>query len=295
MIRSCVRAGDLPGCSVVFFDSGTHDFEMRLLIALISLLLTHTVFLAAAERAPTQAEKDADAAFKAGNAFQTQGKFAEALAKYKEGLALAATDGGLLWNAGIAAQEVGELDTAVECWLKLRIVEPDNWRALAKLVQTLQAKGLTAERDAARKKLFELRAVGKNADLAQQEKYCREQFSVDKQKVMVFEYFELRGEFAVKYAFFALDAEKDNAVKFKISLGSYETTNAIMKESGAIKNGDRAFHLDGYFDEGHLHKTYAVYTSEPSYDEVRKLAVEAISGKAPVLSSSKDGEMEGKK
>ncbi len=251
-----------------------------LVLALVSVRLY-------SEEAKTPDQLEASAALELGNQLKEQGKVAEALVKYKEGLAKQPDSPNLLWNAGIAAQETGDVDTAIDCWKKMRKVEPDNWRVRSKLIQGYAAKGQLKERDEERAGLLEFYKKAPNEEMMQQGCYCREQFEIAKQKLMVLESFELKGDEAVRYIFVVLDGE--GKTKFKISLGSYEMTNAIMKEHGEVKEGDRAFHLDGYYEGGRVHKTFAFYKSEPSYDDVRKKFVEIMEGKSGALSSSVQG------
>lgn len=265
----------------------------------LPILLTVTLMfcnqLAAEEPKPakTPEQQEASAALAAGNQLKKEGKIAEALAKYKEGLAKQPDSANLLWNAGIASQETHDYDTALDCWKKMRKIEPDNWRIRAKLIQSYQAKGLATERDEERKGLLDFYKKAPNEEMMKQECYCREQCEVVKQKVMVLEHFELKGDQAMRYEFVVLDDEGKS--KFKITLGSYDVTNEIMKESGAVKAGDRGFHLDGYYEGGRIHKTFAMFTSEPAYDDVRKKFVDIMEGKAAALSGTTFGAAPDKK
>src|SRR5215510_5835137 len=103
---------------------------------------------------------DADAAFKAGNELMTQHKPAEALLKYKAGLALEPKDSSLLYNAGLAAFSVADYASANDFWKRLKAVDPLDWRTRAKLIQTYQALNKIPERDAERAELFALRKSG---------------------------------------------------------------------------------------------------------------------------------------
>ena len=70
----------------------------------------------------------------------------------------------------------------------------------------------------------------------------------------------------------------DGKTSFEISLGSYEATNAIARESGGLKRGERLFHLDGYYPGGR-HQTFGMFRKEPTYDRVKRLVIEVIKGK----------------
>jgi len=102
---------------------------------------------------------------------------------------------------------------------------------------------------------------------------------------MAFEHFELKGDRAVRYVFSIIDESKQEE-KYRLSLGSYDTTNAIWHETTKPrpKDSDRLFHLDGYYDWGHA--TYGMYFPEPSYDDVRTAVIEILEKKKNPLSTS---------
>jgi len=70
------------------------------------------------------------------------------------------------------------------------------------------------------------------------------------------------------------------------SLGSYEMTNSVWRETTKPKpkEGERLFHLDEYFGNGHA--TYGMMVGEPSYDETRAMVVKILEGKTKPQSSS---------
>jgi hypothetical protein len=108
-------------------------------------------------------------------------------------------------------------------------VDPEDWQIRAKLIQTYQSLGKLSERDAERGALFELRRHDANGGLAKEAIYCREQFEAGGETVMVFEYFELKGDRALRYVFSIVD-ESRNDEKYRLSLGSYQVTNAVWHE-----------------------------------------------------------------
>jgi hypothetical protein len=115
--------------------------------------------------------------------------------------------------------------------------------------------------------------------------YCREQFEAGGEKVMVFEEFELKGDRALRYVFSVLD-ESEAKEKYRISLGSYDSTNAYWHESTKPKpkKEDRLFHLDGYYSWGHA--TFGMYFPEPTYDQVRITVIEILEKKRNPVSST---------
>lgn len=102
---------------------------------------------------------------------------------------------------------------------------------------------------------------------------------------MAFEHFELKGDRALKYVFSILN-EAGDGEKYRISLGSYDTTNRIWRETTKPKpkNDARLYHLDGYFPGRHA--TYGMYASEPSYDNVKNQVIEILERKRKAISSS---------
>jgi tetratricopeptide (TPR) repeat protein len=195
-------------------------------------------------------------------------KYCEALLTYKKGLASAPDDTSLLYNGGLAAFQCKQYPAAVELW---------------KHLEGLDAK--VAERDQERAELFDLRKNDSSGDIAKRIEYCRDQFEAGGEKIMAFEHFELKGDRAVRYVFSIIDESK-NAEKYRLSLGSYDTTNAIWHETTKPrpKDSDRLFHLDGYYDWGHA--TYGMYFPEPSYDDVRTAVIEILEKKKNPLSTS---------
>lgn len=227
----------------------------------------------------------AERAFKAGNGFMERHNYSEALRCYEESLAIEPNDTSVLFNAGMAAYFSNNFPRAAELWKRLVDLDPGDWRARSKLIQVYQALDKTAERDAQRAELLELWKSGKDKDMLEQGEYCRDQFEMNGAKVMVFEHFELKGDRAVRYAFIVLGPD-GKSEDHRYSLGSYESTNEVWRESTKPKpgKGERLFHLDGYFQNAHA--TYAMMIGEPSYDETRAMVVKIIQGELKPESST---------
>lgn len=243
------------------------------------------------QQARVASEAEAEKLFKAGNQLMDERKYADALAKYREALVFMPDDPSLLYNGSTAAAIIRDFKTVAELSQKLLRSYPEDWQSRAKLIQAYQALGDLKARDEARAALFDLRKSGKGHNpedpemsLAGQDVYCRERFSVAGREVMAFEHFELKGERALRYAFIVLDGEGQKE-EFRISLGSYDVTNAVWGEMNREKaKAGRLFHLDGYYAWGHA--TYGMYHPEPSYDEIRKAVVGILEGKNSPLSTS---------
>jgi len=224
-------------------------------------------------------------AFAKANELAKQKKFGEALVSYQEALKQFPDNTTLLFNAGLMAYHNKDYAKALNFWKHLKEVDPKDWQARAKLVQTYQALGSIAERDKERADLFDLRKKGSIESLNKQLKYCREQFQVGGENVMVFEFFELQGDQALKYVFNILNPI-DEKEKYRISLGSYKDTNQIWHEvtKPSPPESQRLYHLDGYFPNEH--NTYGMYSSEPSYESVRKSVIEILGNKKNPVSST---------
>lgn len=261
---------------------------------LFALLLAVSAHAQAAAAAPPQ--DPAERAFNEGNDLMERRKYAEALAKYREALKHAPDEPSVLYNASTASLLAKDFASAAELLKKLVRLEPEDWQVRAKLIQAHQALGDTAARDAERADLLALRkrGGGENKEepqlsLSRQEVFCRERFEVAGRRGMAFEHFELKGPRALRYVFVVLKEDED-AEDFRISLGSYDMTNAIWRETTkpTPKEGERLFHLDGYFPGGG-HATYGMYPREPSYDEVRRIVFGILEGKNKPVSSSTVG------
>jgi tetratricopeptide (TPR) repeat protein len=207
--------------------------------------------------------------FKAGNDLMEQKKFADALTKYKEGLVIAPDSQGLLYNGGLAAFSVNDFTLALDLWKRAKTGDLDDMQVRAKLIQTYQALGRSAERDAERKELYAIRNSGRGKELFDTDYYVREQTVIAGKQIMVFEYFELKGDRAVRYIFYILDDK--GKIGDRISLGSYEFDNNMWHEmtKPTPKPQERLFHLDGYYSWGHA--TYGMYPRELTYDETREM------------------------
>jgi hypothetical protein len=167
---------------------------------------------------------------------------------------------------------------ALVYWSRLKVLDPEDWGLRIKLIQAYEASGQRKERDAERARLIKLRKGSSDAGLRKLRFYCRDQFVVSKARVMVFEYFELEGDEAVRWSFNVFNAD-GRSVKARYTLGSFRITNAIAREQKLIKPGERLFHLDGYQQDGQAHEFFASFVGEPDYDRVKAAVLEILQGK----------------
>ena len=260
----------------------------RLPAFLIAVVIVATVSVSAFAQEPSPAQmKEAEKVFKTANELQEKRKYAEALTQYKRALEILPNDPAILFNGGMAAFATKDYGSALEMWKQVKQIDPTDWHARAKLIQVYQALKKGAERDAERAELFAMWKKGEPAELKQQFEYCRDQFEVNGKRVMAFEHFELKGNRALRYVFSILD-KTEEAEEFRISLGSYDMTNNIWREmkDPKPKDGERLFHLDGYF-KGGGHATYGMYPPpEPTYDQIRAIVVKILEGQEKPASSS---------
>lgn len=262
--------------------------KIILRLKIVVLLVIFSVLVSNAQKGREYTDEEAkkvEVLFEAGNDLMENQKFAEALAKYKEGLAIIPEVQGLLYNGGLAAFSINDFEQALSMWKKLKELEPEDWQLRAKLIQTYQSLGKNTERDSERKELFDLRKSGKIAELNKAEYYVREQTTFGGRKMMIFEHFELKGPRGLRYVFYILNNE--GKPEYRISLGSYDTTNNIWRETTkpTPKEGERLFHLDGYFANGG-HATYGMYPKEPTYDETREIVKKILEKEKKPVSSS---------
>jgi len=221
-----------------------------------------------------------------GDQFMQQKRYAQALTAYKEGLAASPQSTSLLYNGGLAAYLEKDYTSALKLWSALKSLQPGDHQVRSKLIQTYQAAGEFVARDKERAAMLLLHPMSQDAEFKKKDSYCLEQFEVAGASVRAYEFFELKGEFAVRYLFSILN--DDGATeKYRLTLGSYDITNAIARENGNLKPGERRFHLDGYYDAGKTHKTYGLFRNEPTYDEARAMVINVISGKHMALEDLK--------
>jgi len=130
--------------------------------------------------------------------------------------------------------------------------------------------------------LVALWQAGTNTELSAQPIFCREQFKHGGRKVMVLEYFNPSGPKLIVYSFVVVN--ESGQQDFKISLGSYDNTNQVALELGQRPKDKRIYHLDLY--RSNLHETHGMYLGKPSYDEIRQVVLDVLSGKNKAISSS---------
>jgi len=148
----------------------------------------------------------------------------------------------VLWNLGLWYAELDRHSKAVGVWKRYKQVNPNDWRARAKLVQSYQALGREKLRDEERAGLIDWYVDPRDRARPEQDLFCREQFRLGDRRVMAFEFFSPSGENRVFLRFSVLDAEGLETDWY--SLGSYDLTNEIAQATGEIGEGAEVYHLD---------------------------------------------------
>jgi tetratricopeptide (TPR) repeat protein len=233
-------------------------------------------------------DKDLEDLFAKANAQLEKKDYAPAQKSYEELLKFLPDETAVLYNGGFAAFLNGDFETALRLWSRLKTLDPDDWQVRAKLIQTYQRLDKIPDRDRERKELFDLRKTAKVKELYEQIEYCRDRFTAGGRSILAFELFELKGPRGMRYVFSVLnDAGTED---YRISLGSYDMTNAIWRETTkpTPKEGQRVFHLDGYFKDG-AHATYGMFAGEPTYEDTKKMVIGVLEKTAKPISATIPG------
>ncbi|KAF0976219.1 hypothetical protein FDP41_004894 [Naegleria fowleri] len=201
-----------------------------------------------------------------------------------------------LFNLGMKFTFEKDLEHALESFQEAVELQPDDLQIHGKIVQLYETLNQKDKRD---EKVKEIYAMYKRKEFPNDmTRFCRDQFDINSSPeaegknihVFVYEHFELVGNNAVKFVFQCTD-EAQKQVLLRISLGSYEMTNSLMKELRGLADNQRVYHLDGYY-HGNLHKTFGFYDGTDdgpamSYDDLKQKVVGILDGSnATVMSSS---------
>ncbi|MBC8138373.1 MAG: hypothetical protein H8F28_21045 [Fibrella sp.] len=246
-------------------------------------------------------------AFKAGNQALGRKQYARAVIEYKKLLAVLPEETSTLWNCGMASFFDGDYATSVQCWKRLRTIfarKPGDdpsftvAKVSAKLIQTYQAMGDKPGRDKERAALVKLRSGKTDAALTKQSSFCCDQFIVDGKSVFAYDYFALTGKLGIRYDFIV--TKPDGTQDYHIALECNPTTNSIGRELGDINANERLFSIDGFYDSGRKHRTFAFLKASapklptdptaanpaPPYETVKEIIVMVIQGKIESTSGS---------
>ena len=129
--------------------------------------------------AATQGSLDPVAAFERGAALVDKHNYREAIPYFEIALRANPEHLSTLWNLGIASVELSNHEQALSYWKRYSKAAPNDWRGVAKLIQTYQALGDLESRDRERKRLFKLRRTASDSETRNIQRYPREQWSYD--------------------------------------------------------------------------------------------------------------------
>jgi hypothetical protein len=230
-------------------------------------------------------DKEIEDLFIKANGQLEKKEYASAQSNYEAILKVLPDDPAVLYNGGFAAFLNNDIDTAERLWTRLKSLAPDDWQVRAKLIQTYQRLEKIGDRDRERSELFAMRKSGKNKELTEQVEYCRDRFTAGGRSVLAFELFEFKGPRGVRYVFSVMT--DDGKEDYRISLGSYDMTNAVWRETTkpTPKAGERLFHLDGYFRNG-AHATYGMFPGEPTYEQTKRMVTGILEKKNKPVSAT---------
>lgn len=189
----------------------------------------------------------------------------------------------LNYNLGQLYQTNKSHELALKYFSKVIELDSTNWRAVAKVIQENQALGKISERNHSIKYIYKLWSENKTNELVKQGFFIREQTSIKEGKLFALEYFKLAGDRARKFIFKIQDPATGHNI-IEISLGSYDGTTQISRETGGIGADERIYHLDGYLPNG-SHYTYAFFNKQPSYDDIKQMVLNVLNGKHKSISS----------
>jgi tetratricopeptide (TPR) repeat protein len=224
---------------------------------------------------PTSSSETAVDALTRGAERMEARDYAGALAAFQRCAQLAPKDDRCPYNGGLAAYLDGKFGVAVEQWKRAKALDARSWRVRAKLIQAYQGAGDLRGRDAERAELFAQRARAAEGDeLRTLDSYCREQWTFGAYRVMAFEYFDTNGPgMLLRYRFLI---GKDGGAEGAEWLGLASIPSERGRGYGLLK-------LAGAGGEVVFLAEYASWSTEPSYDELRKVIVAILQGKQKPL------------
>lgn len=201
-----------------------------------------------------------------------QGDSAGAIARLESLLAREPDNAGLIWNTATLMSDAGQHDYALTLWRRMAELEPDNLHLRSKIVQSLQAGGDRAGRDAAIDELLRRYRAGADPEYAKGGSFCREQYRVGDHRVFAFQHFEPRDPRRIFYSFVVTAADGSEA--FRVTLGSYQATTEMARSTGSIGPDARLYHIDLYQQDRQT--LIDMLDRMPDYDALRERADRAI-------------------
>lgn len=188
-----------------------------------------------------------------------------------------------IYNLAQKAQNEGRHKESLKGFKTVVENFPTDFQAKEKVIQELSALNMLKERDLQIKNLYNFKSSLSGKKQNNRIFFTREQFSIGNEKLIVHEYFKLVGKRAVKFSFLVL-TESGDKIKYKLSLGSYNSTTEISRELGEIGKNERLYHLDGYYPG--KHSTFGFFKGEPKYNLIKNNVIKIITGSIKPVSST---------
>lgn len=235
----------------------------------------------AQSRSPELLEK-----FQEAQQLRRSGKIQEALLLFVEIVEEDPSATGPRFIGATLALRVNDHDLAIRLFEELeRMIAPDFF-VFEGLVLAYTAEGEIEKAEIKRKALIEFWSNSVDSRVRARKVFRREQMTVAGQDVVVLERLDQGCPICVVYE--ALPIGANGRPEYKISMGSYETTNQFIQESGldGQKPAGRIHHLDAY-REGGLHETYGFFDGLLPYSDFRKMVTDVITGKLKPQSRSR--------
>lgn len=220
-------------------------------------------------------EQDPRDLFDQANIEMDNGNLNKSLSLFQQVQSIQPDVPNVIWNIGTLALVLEDYGLATRSWIKMRELEPNEWRVIGKLAQASKGSGDIDAFKRYREELIELYKKGDDPDLSKQERFLVEQLPMPEGRIFVYQYFSpLSQELAIFYQ--AVLVDKESSVLVRTSLGSYATTNELHKSLEPDTN-KRMYHFDLYENDG-SHRLLGMLPSEfpISYENAVPVLVNAI-------------------
>lgn len=197
-----------------------------------------------------------------------------------------------LYHLGQYHRVDGHPERAIVFWKRLSELAPQDWKIREQLVQVYSASGDYRRRQMEIDNLLDMHKSEAYPELSKRPFFMRDLFKVGEKRVFVFDYFDQNPDWKfgpMFWKFYVEDSEKVSTMF--ISLGSYTVLNEMLHKSGELKEGQKTYHLDGYWTDG-KHATYGFFDEGmPNYEVIKQQVIEIIKGNQKSISSMtpKDG------
>lgn len=265
--------------------------------SLLSIVLAIALCCGVAHAQAKPNDAALEAAFKAGNAAMEKRDYAGALKQYRVVLVAEPDEPSTLWNAGSAAFFTGYFPAAMLYFTRLQKQEPKDGALLAKRIQTAQQLKDFKTRDALRTQIFALRESGEDvSNYTVKSSYCRDQFTVGKDSVLAFEYWQLKPLGGDKeqpylgrvYEFYVV--APDDETRFRVECG-WSLLEAKADGSFVPATELGGFYYDAYYPTGPWERrTFAIAPQQPTYEAAKAQIVAILEGKTKPVSGQKRGD-----